>query len=315
MATEPNTLLEMSRSLRLYIPDLPITLAEQFIRDRYRRILEARDWSGLRREAEFHLDNQKNDGTVDVTRNDDEVIGNGTTFAATDVGRQFKVGQGSPIYTITAVDVGLQVLTLDRTFGPATATDQTYFIVDAYVTPPSDFLRFLTIVDPLQGWRLRHWITSMEMATIDPQRVNFGNPYILADRMYNVETAGASMPVPQYEAWPYNTTARTLYYTYKRRGADLIQATDIPIWPIRSDAIVSGALADAARWPGTTANPNPYFKSPQFWKTYDDDYRDKMIEIERVDEDIYSTMLIQWPYSQVTTWAPLSAQWIQQHAL
>ena len=150
---------------------------------------------------------------------------------------------------------------------------------------------------------------------MDPQRVFFGQPYVLADRLYNVATAGTSAPVPQYEAWPFNTTQRTLYYTYIRRADDLINDDDIPVWPIRSDVIVKGALADVARWPGTSENPNAYFTRPEYWKSYDNEYEDLMIEVERRDEELYLTMLSQWPYSQTMTWAPLSASWIQSHAL
>lgn len=307
-----NSFLETTRSLRLYVPQLPITLAEQFIRDRYRRILERRDWSGLRREAEFQLNNEKHDGTVTFTRGTPTITGNSTTFAASDIGRQFKVGTGSPIYTI--INVAGQVLTLDRPIGVASGTAVAYRIIDAYVTPAADFLRFVLVADPLQGWRLRHWITANELTTMDPQRNFFGQPYVLADRMYNVATAGASQPVPQYEAWPYTTSARTLYYMYIKRGADLIQDADVPIWPIRSDVLVSGALADVARWPGTAQNPNPYFSSPQYWKAYEMEFEDKMLEIERVDEDIFMTMMQQYPYNNYRL-APMSASFIQSHAL
>lgn len=142
---------------------------------------------------------------------------------------------------------------------------------------------------------------------MDPQRTFTGQPYILADRMYSSGT-------PQYEAWPYNTTARTLYYTYSSRPADLINDTDVPIWPLRSDVIVAGALADVARWPGTTDKPNPYFARPDYWKSYEATFEDLMVELERRDEEVYMTMLQQYPYNQGRL-APMSASFIQSHAL
>lgn len=302
-----NSFLETTNSLRLYVPQLPITLAQQFIRDRYRRILERRDWSALRKEAEFVLNDAKTAGTVAIVRGATTVTGTGTAFAAGDVGRQFKSGNGSPIYTIATVNAGAQTLTIDRNFGGATVTAASYFILDAYLTVPSDFLRFVAVVDPLQGWRLRHWITSEELMTMDPQRTFMGQPYILADRMY-------SSGIPQYEAWPYNTTARTLYYTYMSRALDLIQDADIPIWPLRSDVIVAGALADVARWPGTPDKPNPYFANPNYWKSYEGTFEDQMIDLERRDEEVYMTMLQQYPYNQGGL-APMSASYIQSHAI
>jgi hypothetical protein len=150
---------------------------------------------------------------------------------------------------------------------------------------------------------------------MDPQRNFFGQPYLLADRLFNVATAGSADPQPQYEVWPFTTTARTLYFTYIRRGADLINDNDIPIWPVRSDAIVAGALADVARWPGVMNNPNPYFTRPDFWKAYELEYEDKMLEIERRDEDVYVSMLQQWPFTDYTHVAPVSANWLQSHVI
>jgi hypothetical protein len=309
-----NSFLEMSRSLRLYVPDLPITLAQQFIRDRYRRILRRRDWSGLRRESQFLLNAFKTAGHVAFTRGSTSITGTGTSFAAGDIGRQFKAGTGSPVYTITNV-VG-QVLTLNMPIGTATATASTYFIMDAYVIPPADFSRFLVVSNPIQGWRLHLAVTQAELNSMDPQRTFMGQPYAIVDRMYNIATAGADNPVPQYEAWPYASTDQTLFYIYLIQGADLINDDDVPVWPINSDAIVSGALADVVRWPGTVATPNPYFTRPEYWKSYEAEYEDKLIEVERRDEEIYLTMLEMFPtYGYPMAPFTFSGSYLQSHAI
>ena len=300
-----NSFLEMSRALRLYVPQLPIPLAEQFIRDRYRRILESKDWSALRREGEFQLNALKSTGTVAITRGATTVTGTGTSFASTDVGRQFKAGGDAPVYTVSAYTSSTSI-TLDRAYGGATVTASTFKIFDGYVTAPTDFLRFLTIVDVGNSYRLAHWVSQAELNAYDPQRTNFGDPYLFVDRMYNT----ASTPMPQFEVWPYTNAARTLYYTYIKRGTDLINDTDIPIWPLRSDVIVSGALADAARWPGTADKPNPYFARADYWKSYELEFVDKMIEMERRDEEVYATYLQQ----NTVPLHPMSANWLQSHA-
>lgn len=297
----------MSRSLRLYVPQLPVTLAEQFIRDRYRRILERKNWSALRAESEFLLDDLKDDGTVSVTRSSTSVVGTSTAFTATDVGRQFKTGSSS-VYTITGVNTGTQTLTLDRAYGDPTDADATYKVFDGYVVAPTDFLEFIDIVDRNPGWKLRYNVSMAELNAADPQRVNFGQPYLLADYQFDTDTG-----LPRYEVWPYTSSARTLYFTYYKRAGDLVEDDDTPIWPIRSDAIVSGALADVARWPGTADQPNLYFSRPEMWKAYEAEYEDKMIELERRDEDIYTTWLQQYPYADFQ-YAP-SAAWIQSHVI
>lgn len=300
----------------MYCPQLPISLAQQFIRDRYRRILGRRPWSGLRRQSQFLLNPQKIDGTVTIVNGQSTVQGVGTSFASTDVGRQFKAGTGSPVYTITAVDVLNQILTLDMPVGVLSGSGLKYYIIDAFVTPPDDFDRFVIVSNPIQGWRLHLWVTAGELNAMDPQRTFFGQPYAIVDKLYNIATAGSNPPKPMYEAWPYATTAQTLYYIYMIQGADLINDTDIPIWPIRSDAIVSGALADVVRWPGTAAEPNPYFARPEYWKAYEVEFEDKMIEIERKDEEIYLTQLEMFP-SFGYPMAPFtfSGSWLQSHAI
>jgi hypothetical protein len=310
-----NTLLEMSRSLKNYVGQLPITLAEQFIRDRYRRILERRNWSALRREADFILNAENSTGTVAYTRGDSFVDGTGTSFIGTDTNRQFKIGTGSPVYTVVEVDALNQRLTLDRAIGVATATAASFRIFDGYVTVPEDFLQFVAVTDPLMGWRLRHWVTAEELARMDPQRTFFGTPYVLADRMYNVATAGSDQPRPQYEAWPYTASDRVLHYTYIIRGTDLINNDDIPIWPLRSDVIVKGALADLAKWPGTQSEPNPYFSRPDMWKSYEAEYEDLMIELERRDEDVYMTQLQASPSSTYPLAPLFSTDWQYNHAV
>jgi hypothetical protein len=278
-----NTFDQMARSLRLYVPQLPYTLAQQFIRDRYRRILERRNWSGLRSEGQFLLGASNTTGTVSVTRSSLTVTGASTTFAATDVGRQFKLGQ-SAIFTVVTVNAIAQTMVLDRAWPDASASAQTFILFDGYVTAPADFKSFMYVIDKSQGYRLRHWVTQDELNAWDAQRSNFGQPFAIVDRRYN---AG----VPQFEAWPYTTSVRSLAFAYYALGDDLVDDTDVPIFPIRSDAIVSGALADVCRWPGTQERVNLYFGKMDIWKSFEFEFEDKLIEIERADETIYLTWL------------------------
>lgn len=302
----------MVRSLRLYVPQLPYTLCQQFVRDRYRRVLERRDWSGLRGEFEFILNPSKTTGTVTVTLNNATVTGAGTAFAATDIGRQFKLGSGSSIYSILAVNVGGQTLTLDRAYSLQNAAAQSYTIFDGYVNAPTDFKTWMTVVDRLMGWRLHLWITQDELNAWDPQRTFFGNPYVMADRRYFTDLN--NNVTFQFEAWPYNTGQRALHCYYYKLGADLVQDTDTPIYPIRSDALVSGALADVARWPGTPERPNPYFGKMDLYRSYEGEFEDKFIEIERADENIYMTWINTQSWASAP-FAPFSSNYMFNHAL
>lgn len=303
-----DTLEQMWRQLRVFVPQLPPLLAQTFIRDRYRRVLERRPWAGLRGEGELLIDGPKNDGTVALTRGMNLVTGTGTSFASTDVGRQFQVASGAnTVYTITEVDVGLQTVTLDRVYANPTSTGVTYRIVDAYVTMPADFMRFIVVTDPRRGWKLRFWMTQEELSAVDPQRASIGQPWLLADRRFT--TAG----LPSYELWPYASQQAGYPYLYVKRGSDLAAPESTPIWPIRGDVLVRGALADCCRWPGTAQEPNLLFGRTDMLKLWEAEFEDQINELERQDEDIYTTWItaqswVNWPL------APMDARFMQSHA-
>ena len=62
----------------------------------------------------FILDDEKSGGTVTFTRSSATVTGSGTNFLSTDVTRQFKAADNSPIYTITDVASTTSMTSLSR---------------------------------------------------------------------------------------------------------------------------------------------------------------------------------------------------------
>jgi hypothetical protein len=244
----------MYKALRLWAPDLPIFLAKQLIRDRYRRVCERRIWSSLRAEAEFIVNDAVTAGTVAVTRDSASIVGTGTAWASTDVGRQFQIGNRAPTYTITAVG-STTTATLDRVYGSDTDAEANYRILDAYVTCPADYKSFIVVYDPFQNWRLRHYVTQDDIARLDPARTTAGTPWALVDRRFSTLTS--TLGQAQYELWPYTVSARNYPYFYEKQASDLSADSDIPDVPVRGDVLVRGALADVCRWPGSVERPNP----------------------------------------------------------
>lgn len=303
-----DTFESMYRALLMWAPGLPPLLAQQLVRNRYRQAAERRPWSALRAEGEFLINTAKSAGTVAVTRNSASVVGSGTAFASTEVGRQFQAGLRAPVYTISSVNVGTQTLTLDRVFGGDTNASASYRIVDAFVTAPSDFQYFMHVLDPKMNWRLRHWVTQAELSKYDPARTMAGTPWAIADARYNA--AG----LPQYEVWPYSTSERNYPFYYVKRIADLVDDGDTPFYPLRGDILVKGALVDVTRWPGTPAQPNPLFsKAVELSRQFQQEWEDQLNEMERQDESTYMTWLsdlswASWPF------APMDAAYLQSHA-
>lgn len=293
-----------------HVPLATPFLARLWVQNTWNQICEFDRWSWLRAEAEL-LTNIQKSGTVSVTRSSATVTGvTAGLFASTDAGRQFKINQGPP-YTIESVNVGANTCVLDRVYGDETDTDPTAYILDAYVTMPEDFGSFIAVIDPANSWRLRFWITEQELNRWDPARTSTGSPWCLVSR--RIATATPYAHRPQYELWPYVTTAKRFPYYYFKRPAQLSD-DDTFDGPLRNrtDIILEGALAIAAEWPGPSAEKrNPYYdlKLSMFKRNH---FNEHLQYLAKVDQELFMTWLdtsdlINLPY------APLDAKFMQNH--
>jgi len=264
-----------------------------------------------------------NGGTVTTTQGSTTVTGIGTAFTAAMAGRQFRLTTTTPIYTVTAVDIVLQTLTLDLPWGPASYIGHAYEIYSAYVSPPTDFNYFLTVWDPNFNWQLHLNITQREVNTWDAQRSNRGQAYLVSPRDYYTPS-GSTIPLPRFEVWPHVTSAYVLPFLYLSRATDLQDSGALLPRYIRGDVLLELALAEAARWPGPglsvnekgyTRPSNPYFNL-QLAQMHEAKAEFMINELERQDEEI-SIMNVQYDSITRLPWAPLptdSSFW-QKHAL
>lgn len=303
-----DTFAAMYRELLLFVPNLPIFLARKLVNERYRQILESRPWSALRAEGTFTVPDAYSTGTVTVTNNSTTVTGSGTVFTAGMIGRQLKVNSRGPCLTITAV-ASATSLTVEMAYPLDTASGQSYTILQAYVTFPTDFKRFMVVYDALRQWRLFFNYTTSELAGMDPARTSVGDPWLLAD--YRQASTGA----PRYELWPHPTVVRGYQYMYIKQGAELVSDTDTPIYPLRGSELVYGALADVCKWPGTRDFPNPLFEKVNLLlPTFEGQFQNAVNTAEREDESIYLNWF-QRPEFSNAPYAPLDAAFAQSHAI
>jgi hypothetical protein len=188
-------------------------LAQRWTIDGFRRIAERRCWSWLVRFNQFILPDQYATGTVTVTQNSTTVTGSGTAWDASMVNRQFRIGNSTPIYTITAVTSATS-LELQFPWGGATQGGVTYSIYQCYFTPPSDFRSFLSLYDPNFNWQLRLNISQQELNSWDAQRANTGQAYCVASYDYSMnETGTVSAPVQIIGNGPSPILAGNAAYT------------------------------------------------------------------------------------------------------
>ena len=176
---------QLWRALRLYCPTLPIALAQNFIKYRFRDIRYRKLWSWRIGQSQFLTENVYNTGTVTVVRGSNVINGAATAWTSDLLGRQFRVGTVAPIYTVAAVNSATQI-EIDQVYGGLSAAAVGYQILTAYITPtPSDFQDFISVKDTMMNWRLRTHVPQKYIDSVDAQRANSGTPYCLADLAYN----------------------------------------------------------------------------------------------------------------------------------
>lgn len=180
----------------LHCPAASPLLARDWVSDAFRQLAERRSWSWLLKRGQFIFPAVYNTGTVTVTLNSTTVTGSGVTWDNSFVGRQFRIGSSTPIYTIASV-TNSTTLELTEVWGSTTRSAVGYEIYLAYVTPPSDFHAFHTVWDPNYNWQLRLNYSQKELNLWDAQRSNSGQAYLLAAADYSRSSLGTVSSVTQ----------------------------------------------------------------------------------------------------------------------
>lgn len=191
-----DTYREIWNRVLLRCPAVSSYLARDWVTNAFRRLGERRRWSWLVKYGQFIAPAVYNTGTVTVTLQSTTVTGVGTTWTQAMVGRQFRIGTATPIYTIAQVNSATS-LDLDSVWGGATTAAVTYQIYQCYFTPPTDFHAFITVWDPAMNWQLWRNIQQQELNTWDAQRSNTGQAYCVASYDYTGTTVGIVAAVNQ----------------------------------------------------------------------------------------------------------------------
>lgn len=299
--------------VKLHCPAAGELLARDWVTNAFRRVAERRRWSWLMKPGQFILPAVYNTGTVTVTNSTTTVTGALTVWTGDMVGRQFRIGNTTPIYTIASV-TNNTTLDLDLAWGGSTAAGATYSIYQAYQTPPTDFHAFITIWDPRFNWQLWRNVDQVSLNWVDAQRANFGNSWVIAWHDWN---GGSNLP--RYELWPHdvNNTGTVYPYLYEARATDLVDGGTLPRY-IRGDLLMEMALSQASRWPGTSTEPNPYF---DLRLSRDLESRTELMiaELERQDDETFAQNLsylnmpyAPWPFGPGFPY--MDGAWLQQHA-
>lgn len=173
----------------LRCPSLSSKLSQDFVVNAFRRLAEIRRWSWLCKFGQFIAPAVYSTGTVSVVQSSTTVTGVGTTFTAAMVGRQFRIGLNTPIYTVAQFNSATSI-DLDSPWGGESASTQTYQIYLCFYTPPDDFHQFICLWDPAFNWQLHLDVQQSEINLCDAQRGNVGNAYVVSFRDYTTSQVG-----------------------------------------------------------------------------------------------------------------------------
>lgn len=302
------TFEQVWRAVQAHVPLAGALLSREWAQWAYNEYGIRRSWSHLRVESVITVADQKG-GIATAVQGSPTIAGGTLVFAATDVGRQIRLGS-IPIYTIIAVSVvGGTTATLNRPYGEASGA-LAFTVLDAYVTMPLDFNRFTAILDPQNKWRLRWWISAEQLNAADPGRMSTGNASMLVNQNYS--PVPGFLGCPRYELYPYQTSARSYPMWYFRKG-EIMNDDDVFIGPLANrakDVLVPGALSRAAMWPGVDGKKNPYFNL-QLAGAHMTEFNEKVVELQVADDDLYyeDAPMVQYPYAGY----PWDAAWLQSH--
>ena len=244
------TLEDVYRGVLLQAPDIPLMTARKFAQDAYLDLSARRGWTYLRKQATLQTLAARSI-VVGVTAAS-TAITSAALFVATDAQRQFRIGSGDTFTILTVTDASNAIL--DRNYTGSSDAAATASILDAYVTMPADFARFEVIVDTVQQRRIPWWTSQNQLDGFDPQRLTGGVGTMLSP------ISPSSTGLMRYEWWPRPSNAANYPMIYIARPAapadtDLLTG----VLAERPDVLEAGALAAAARYPGTADRPNAYF--------------------------------------------------------
>lgn len=295
-------------------------LAKTLINRAYREILEQRSWSFLVAEGVLTAPEQVTAGTVAVLRFSTQVTCDATAKAALNAltldiplgTRQFRLGGAiSRIYNIDSYNSTTGVITLKEPYTEVTNASASYVVFKCYYLPPLvnnqvDFLRFISVVDLVNGRKLQLGVKKQELDRRDPQRSCSTIPVLISN--YKADSSGN----PLFELWPHPLSAQSYVCLFSRKGAILSDDEDVVPWPLTEELVLTRAQYHLAKWAEFNKGANPLLRA-QDWRFLMSDssarYEKLLLSCKKQDDEVLTSNV----FDTHKYWGPPSASWLQQH--
>lgn len=338
------TVQDLSAQLVGEIPGLPMLFARNYVNQAIDEVSRDKLWSWNVNEGIIIAPQIITTGSVTVTNFSPTITFDATAMVALNAvalanppltERQFRVG-GGPLYNIVAYDTGTGEATLDRIYLANTAASQEYQIYKCYygppsmdgVTPTTDFLRYLTINDPINGYVISGKRLSMTRETLnrrDPMRGSQGQPYYTATYRPtpNQMAADGSIPrglnqgIMQYEWWPHPVFGQAYIVQYERQNLSLGFSDYLPN-QCPPNLIRYKAQEFAIRWAQQNAGRIPELKGvnwPLLLVEVEKKYNFVLVGAKRNDNEILTEILRPGTAGIMDFFGPVDSNWAQSHGV
>lgn len=303
LASQPQTtgytFGQLWRSLLMYNPDIPAPLAQRWVNNAYRRVIDARTWTGLMCKGVLNVPAAYATGSVTVTNGSTAVTGNGTAWTTSMVGQQFRTGFMNPVFTITSVNQSAQTLVLDLPYGNPTQSNMGYMILTMIVSLGAMVKSVLWMVNQQMGYNMKLDVTQQQLDAQDPWRSSFGWSTLLAYR----EPSPSGQP--QWELYPSPNVQQSFPFAVYNQAPDMALDTDYPAMNIRGDVLTYGALSQALRYRGRGTS----FYDPAQANFYEGLFKEEMQKMAMNDNLLY-----QRDYTtRLQSWPGVGSSWWQSH--
>lgn len=304
------------------VPKLSPPLAQKFIQRAWRDIRDSRLWSFLVDDTTIDVPVQITTGTATATQGSAIVTGDANAIAAWNavtnadfITRQFRIGTG-PIYIISSY--ASPNITLERPYTETSVAGGVYSIYKCYYTAPTNFLRWHSVFDPIDGYQLTTDYTKARLDHTDPIRGAIGQPFVIASYKYDTSEAPLSSTTGHlYELYPHPIVQRSYPALYQKRGIDFATPTESFPDIIPDEVIMMRAKYWAYEWAAANSAAHAELRGVN-WQylraQVDTDYRKDLFKAQKQDEELFSQNFVE---SYVTNkWRRVSydGNYAQNHA-
>ncbi len=307
--------LEYYNELVGLVPALSPIYAQTLVNRAWRDIQDSRSWSFLIEEGVLSAPASVTTGTVSISQGSKTLTPSATAITAWDalgaiipIGtRQIRFSSTGRIYNIDSYNGA--TAELKETFTETSLVDSSYTLFKCYYSAPSsDFRRFMSVVDMVDGRSLRLHLQKKQLDQQDPQRSTSEQPFCLAS--YKADSSG----LPLYELYPHPTTARNYLALYQRQGSSLSEDTDAIPATLPTELLMARAKYHAFEWAGINGVKGVEGGAVdwRFWAAKaQKDYLELLQKAMRQDDEIFLQNVLV-PHRR--SFAPPSASYMQNHS-